>query len=99
MRKKIEAPKTVNRIWPIINIIGIVIIAISVIIGIYLLIQSGSSNHGAAMGMSVPGAGAIEMFSGFLVMIQGSIAGLLLMAFSKLGESVNRIEISLSKQK
>jgi hypothetical protein len=99
MRKKIEPPKTVNRIWPIINVIGMVIIAISVITGIYLLIQSGSSNHSAAMGMSMPGVGAIEMLSGFLVMIQGSIAGLLLMAFSKLGESVNRIENSLSKQK
>ena len=98
MRKKVESPKTVNRIWPIINIIGIVIIAISVIAGIYLLIRSGSSNHGAAMGMSVPGAGALEMISGFLVMIQGSIAGLLLMAFSKLGESVNRIENRLSEQ-
>jgi len=98
MRKKVEPPKTVNKIWPILNIIGMAIITISVIAGIYLLIQSGSSNHGAAMGMSVPGAGALEMISGFLVMIQGSIAGLLLMAFSKLGESVNRIENRLSEQ-
>ena len=98
MRKKVESPKTVNRIWPMINIIGMAIIAISVIAGIYLFIQSGSSNHGAAMGMSVPGTGAFEMISGFLVMIQGSIAGLLLMAFSKLGESVNRIENRMSEQ-
>ncbi|REL29217.1 hypothetical protein DYD21_15330 [Rhodohalobacter sp. SW132] len=98
MSENIESLKSVNRIWHIINIIGMAMIAISVIVGLYLLIQTITTNVAAGMGMRVPGGNFIGLISGLMVMIQGSIAGVLLIAFSKLGESVNRIEISLSQR-
>lgn len=98
MSENSESKKLVHKIWTIINIIGIAVIVLSVGIGIYLLIQAGTSSRGAEFSMNIPQHSTMRMVSGFAVMAQGSIAGILLMAFSKMGELVNKIEINLSEK-
>ena len=83
----------VNPVWNVLIAIGLVTIVISILGGILII-----DEIGVETGLIDTEYNPVGMITGIAAIIQGSIFGILMIAFARLGESVNRIENHLTEQ-
>jgi len=84
-----ETEKTgLKGIWDVLKFLGVIIIILSLGGGLIILVEYGT----VQTTYTTSEYNLIGIISGIAVIFQGSITGVLLIAFSALGESVNNIE-------
>jgi hypothetical protein len=81
-----------SEVWNILTISGYLVIILSFIGGLYILNEFGTIDVPTTAGISLSETNVIGIASGFAVMIQGLITGIVLIAFSTLGKSVDQIK-------
>lgn len=84
-----------SEVWRVLSIFGYLIILLSLAGGIYILIEFGTIDIPTVGGSQTNVVGIV---SGLALLIQGTITGVVLIAFSTLGMSVSKIELYLLNQ-
>jgi len=80
----------IKSIWNILKVVGAIVIILSLGAGIFIIGEFGTDQ----ITYTTTEYNIIGIATGVAVMFQGFVTGILLIAFSALGESVNMIESS-----
>jgi len=88
----------IHEIWNIIFISGFLIIILSIVSGGYIINEYGSHEvERAYLGVQSQ-TNILGTASGFAVIIQGAVLGILMIGFSRMGRFINRIHNKLMEE-
>jgi uncharacterized membrane protein len=82
----------VSKIWPVVSVCGIAVLILSLLGGGYIIYEFGFVEVDTGFGVTGTQADLIGSAIGFATVLLGVIIGVLMIAFSKLGRSVDKIE-------